>query len=184
MATAVAASPNSVHVGDTFNLQGSGFNRREGIRVNWAGQFIAAVTADDNGAFSLNIVAPTKNSTGDGARTVMAIGHISASAATVSVTLTNPTCTLTPNTGAAGTTVVVTGTNFLPNTGTTGTNMATGEPVQVYLDGVLVASTVADNATGAISTSFRYPPLATGAHTVTLVGTRSGATITATFTGS
>jgi hypothetical protein len=89
--------------------------------------------------------------------------------ALVPFTVAGATITLSPTSGAPGTTVTVTGSGF-----------ASEEDVQIYFDTSLIKTVKADGD-GEISTSFNVPAVAYGMHTVIALGVSSGSEATAPF---
>ena len=174
--TAIALAPTVGSPGTMVAVSGSGFGAGEPLTLLFDGASLA--TATSSGAGTLSGAAFTvPNPVATGAHTVTVRGTTSGRSQSAAFTVAGPpSVALAPNTGASGTTIVVTGSAF----GAT-------EPVTVSLDGLVVASSTSTAAGMVGGIAFVIPnPVAAGAHTVVLRGTNSGqvGSTTLTVTGA
>src|SRR5256712_683046 len=120
---AITLNPTSGPAGTKVNISGSNFAANSGITISYDNNAVttnpATITTTSIGSFTASITVPS--SSGAGTHTVKAT-DASANSASASFTVTTTpvaTISLNPNSGPAGTTVAVTGSNFAANSGIT-----------------------------------------------------------------
>jgi IPT/TIG domain/Bacterial Ig-like domain (group 2) len=107
-------TPSSAHVGEAVVISGTNFGNTQGSStVKFNG---TAATATNWSATSITVTVPSGATTGN---VVVTVGGVASNGMSFTVTGAAPTITtLSPNTGAVGSTVVITGTNFGATQGT------------------------------------------------------------------
>jgi len=168
----LTVTPVSGPAGSTAVVSTAGLRATEAITISFDGTQVAAGTTDGAGAIAtLPFTVP--NPVAAGAHTVTVRGTTSGLLQSTPFTVTSqPTLVLTPNAGAPGSAVTLSGGGFGPS-----------EPVTLSVDGAQVATGTSNGAGSISGLGFNAPnPLAAGAHTVVVRGTTSGLTARATFT--
>lgn len=138
------------------------------------------ISIDSTGVISpTTLYVPTVNTVSAGVNTVMAKDN-NGVIATGTFTVTVPTIALTPTTGPAGTTIVVTGSGWVTNT-------VVNNIVTITLKSALAVTvatqTVTPDATGAIAATITVPTSAAGgAYTVAATDTNNNSSSAITFT--
>ncbi|HXA29863.1 MAG TPA: hypothetical protein VN193_14075 [Candidatus Angelobacter sp.] len=174
-----SVSPSSGNVGSTVTLSGSGFPAGAAISATYAGSSITlsgTLTTDGSGNIPTSTpptftVPATASGSLAGAHPVVVTAG-SQTAPSVNFTVT-PSITLTPSTGAAGSSDTITGTGFAVTSALTVTFNTTG---------VTLGGSTSTNANGAITgATYTVPSLGAGPYTV-LVKDASNNQATATFT--
>jgi len=161
--------------GKGITVTGSGFAASSAITVTLAGTTItllsATATAAATGTFTGTYTIPIDQPTGT---SILIVTDAAGNSAQKTITVGVPTVTLSPSSGATGTTVQVTGTGFFPELVTY--IIAFDSVVQTTSPSALTSST------GSAIGFFTVPTTAaTGTHTVALTDT-NGNTASATFT--
>ena len=151
--SSILLNPMSGTDGSLVSISGTGFQNSHSVTITFGSSTVATTSTDSNGSFStfFNVPSSSMDAVG-GAHIVTAAGGGSSSA-TATFTIT-PSITLSPTSGAAGSTVIVSGSGF-----------AGGSSVTITFDGVTVATTSTGGA-GHFSISFIVPSSASGPHTV------------------
>jgi len=110
LSAGIFVEPSLAHVGDTITVKGGGFRPGEtGIRVTFGGQFVTStITARSNGSWEGSFVLPPSPY---GDNTVTARGDVT-SDKTAILTVKARIESLSPNEGAPGDTVTLTGSGF------------------------------------------------------------------------
>lgn len=149
----LSVSPTTSSIGGTVTAVGAGWVPGSVVFVTRQAVVATAVTADAVGGFTTNVPVPAALWTG--AQLTLLIGSNdgatgNASAAST-VTVPAAVIVLSAATGAVGSSVTVTGSNFLPITGLTALTLG-GIPV-------LPATPVISDAQGSWSTAFTLPGL-------------------------
>src|SRR3989441_6074240 len=125
----ISLDPTSGPVGTTVTATGSLFLPGSVVTISYDGTTVAttpgSITTDLSGGFSATFTVPASTA---GSHTVNAKDAASNSAS-AQFTVTTPSVSLNPTSGPTGTSVTVTGSNFVANSGITvkldGTNLAT-----------------------------------------------------------
>jgi len=176
----ITLSPTQGPVGVTVTVTGSNFASFSTITIKFNGATVttspATVTTNAAGGFTATFVVP---SSAAGVQAVTATdAHSNTGSATF--TVTTPTITLSPTSGAVGTVVTVTGTGYSVSTriGTMTFNGATPSGQ--------TCTSQTTTAAGGFSCTFTVPTVTLGPHTVTVSGNDVGTvpldTASATFT--
>src|SRR6266481_502112 len=107
-------TPNTGAVGSSIVIAGSNFGPSQGNgNVKFNG--VSATTITSWGASSITATVPSGATTGN--VVVTAAGGVASSGATFAVTAAPSITSLTPNTGAVGSSIVIAGSNFGPSQG-------------------------------------------------------------------
>src|SRR2546428_1229295 len=155
----ISLNPTSGPVGTTVTATGSLFLPGSVVTISYDGTAVATtpgtITTDLSGRFSATFTVPASTA---GSHTVNAKDAASNSAS-AQFTVTTPSVSLNPTSGPTGTSVTVTGSNFVANSGITvkldGTNLAT------------TPATITTTSTGGFTASFTIPSTsAAGLHTL------------------
>jgi len=170
----ISVSPTTGFLrGTEITVTGKGFAASKDITVTIAGTTIvlSATETEDDGIFSGTYTLPIDQTTG---ASILIVTDAAGNSASKTITVGVPTVTLSPSSGAAGTTVQVTGTGFFPADVT----------YIIAFDGVVQTTSPPSltSETGSAIGFFTVPTTAaTGTHTVALTDT-NGNTASATFT--
>ncbi len=149
-------------VGTEITVNGTGFVANAVVTITWDGLQVATATAERDGTFSAEFVAPS-STTGDHIITITD-GHN-----TVQGTFTiEPMVTIDPTAGPVGTEITVSGTGFVANA-----------VVTITWDGLQVATATAERD-GTFSAEFVAPSSTTGDHIITITDGHN--TVQGTFT--
>ena len=110
--------PTTIPAGSTAQLQGGGFGANEAVSVKYkfydgTSTTVTTVQTDARGAFSTSIITPV--SAVNQAINVIATGNTS-NASVMTYFYNVATLQITPDTGASGTTVTISGQGYLPDT--------------------------------------------------------------------
>jgi hypothetical protein len=167
----ISLSPTTGPVGTPVTVTGSNFLPGSTVTITFNAVGVTTnpskVTASGTGTISASFTVPTSTT---GVKTVTATDSATNSAS-ATFTVVTPSISLSPTTGPVGTSVTVTGSNFVPTSTVTiqfnGVKMTTNPPTIVALG-------------GGFSASFTVPSSAAGAQTVTATDTVN--TASATFT--
>jgi len=123
----ITLSPTAAPAGNTVTLTGSAFAATSKLSLALNGTYIQLFTgatagASTSGAGAISGVTFTIPATTAGGNYIVTVSDYATvnNTQTASFTVTSPTMTLTPSTGAAGITVTITGAGWLPSV-TTGT---------------------------------------------------------------
>ncbi|MEM2759964.1 MAG: IPT/TIG domain-containing protein [Nitrososphaerales archaeon] len=171
----ITLSPNNGISGTEVTVTGSNFtaNTRVTIKFNTITviTFPSTIMTSSTGSFIAKFDVPAGTSAGS--HTVIATDDLGkVGTGTFTIQGSGESVTLSPASGLVGTTVTVTGTNFVANT-----------PVTIKLDGNAIATnpaSVTTTSTGTFTATITIPSIAVGSHTVSVtVGTK---TASATFT--
>ena len=141
-------------------VSGSGFGGNEtGITVTYDSTPVAqGITADFQGGWSVAFVVPASAS---GSHVISAYGSVTPKASVPNLNFTvTPGISISRASGAAGTSVTVTGSGF--GAGETG--------VIVTVDGAIVAQGITANFQGGWSAAFVVPASASGSHVISAYG--------------
>jgi hypothetical protein len=172
--SSLSLSATSGGQGTSVTVSGTGYLSGEGISIAWdqAGNQVASATANSNGGFTANSFSVPSNS---GTHTVLATGQSSHFAQSATFTVSGNTgganLSVSPTSGAAGSTVTLNGSGFNAN-----------EQVNIAVDNGGTTSLTADgngnfsNFNMTLSSS-----LALGAHIISATGASSGHVAFATF---
>jgi hypothetical protein len=164
-------TPSGGPAGVKISVSGTGFGPGEKVGVYWdstGSKALATATADSNGSFSATVTAQSGK---DGRHLIATKGLSTGWKASRSFTLGSwqatdqSTISTSATSGAAGTSVAVTGQNFLPN-----------ERVGVYWDstGSTALTTATADANGRFSTTVRAAGGVNGRHLIAAKGLTSG----------
>jgi hypothetical protein len=181
----IALSQTAVPAGNALTLTGYGFatSSKVSLALNstyitlYTGLTAGAQTSGTGGISGVTFTIPAATAGGAYTITVSDSATPTNNTATSAFTVTAPTFTMTPNAGAPGTVVTVTGAGWLPGV-TTGTISFNGQQVT---SGVTIG-TGFDSGLIATGTTFTVPPVATGNYTVTVSDTYESQTATFTVT--
>ena len=157
LSTTISLNPTSGPVGSTVTITGTGFDPDSTVTITFGGTALGTVTTNSNGGFSATFIVPLSSSSED--HTVTATQGSNSASKTFTVTSsTIPTITLNPTSGPVGTSVTVTGINFVPST-----------PVTITFDGNAVTTTppaVTADSNGKFTATITVPVKLSGAHTI------------------
>jgi len=174
--SSLTLSSTSGGQGTSVTVNGTGYLSGEGISIVWdqGGNQVATATANGNGGFTSNAFTVPSSS---GTHTVLAIGqssHFAQSATfTVSGNAGGANLSVSPTSGAAGSTVTLNGSGFNAN-----------EQVNSAVDNGGTMSVTADG-NGNFSTNITLSSsLALGTHTISATGASSGHVAFATFSAT
>jgi hypothetical protein len=172
LAAGITLNPSSGASGTTTSVSGNGFASTTTVRVYFngsGGMLIGAEATDSSGNLpGFNVVIPS-NVTG-GNYQIFATDGSNTASATFTVNVGGANLTVSPTSGAAGSTVSLSGTGFGAN-----------EQVNLAVDGGVVTS-VSSDGNGNFSTSLTLSSsLALGSHTISATGATSGHAAFATF---
>ena len=182
----IVLSQTAVPAGNTLTLTGYGFatSSKVSLALNstyitlYTGLTAGAQTSGTGGISGVTFTIPAATAGGAYTITVSDSATPTNNTATSAFTVTAPTFTMTPNAGAPGTVVTVTGAGWLPGV-TTGTITFNGQQVT---SGVTIGNGPFDSGLIAAGTTFTVPPMATGSYTVTVSDTYESTTATFTVT--
>ena len=157
--SSISLYPQTGVIGSTVSVSGSGFAANSLITIKFDGTnqntSPAVITTGSNGSFSATFVFPTS---AIGSHTVASV-DASSNSASAAFTVIPPSITLVPTSGLQGSSVTVSGSNFLPNSTVTltfaGASVATS-PYPIIVSGA-----------GSFSASFTVPSSSPGGKTVT-----------------
>jgi hypothetical protein len=133
-------------VGDSVQVQGSGFAGGATVSIRYDNIQIATATADTGGSLSTSVIIPASQS---GEHKILASDGVN------SITLTfvvSPSASASPTSGAVGSSATVQGTGF-----------SGGAAIALQFDGAEIAKSNA-NSTGGFSIAFTVPSTSAGAH--------------------
>src|SRR5256712_500980 len=154
----ISLNPTSGPTGTAVNISGSNFAANSGITISYDNNAIATnpviITTDSTGSFTGSITVPSSIA---GLHTVSA-QDASANSASAQFTVTTPAITLNPTSGPTGTTVNISGNNFVANSG-----------IAISYDNNAVTTTpttVTSISTGSFTGSIIVPSSGAGPHTV------------------
>ncbi|MGH2531828.1 MAG: M23 family metallopeptidase [Thermomicrobiales bacterium] len=167
----ISIAPSSGPAGTTVSVTGAGFQPGESVKVSWDSSFAPALTtvrASSTGTFAASIRVPNDE---DGRHLIVAKGLTSDWKASRTFTLgpfsaTDDTrVSIDPLSGPVGTTIAITGTDFLP-----------GETVRLHWDSTFSAEITAVTAdgNGAFSGSIQVPEDTASRHLVVGMGETTG----------
>jgi hypothetical protein len=163
---ALTLSPNLGGVGTTFQANGAGFMPAETVDVYFNGVLSRSCLAGTNGTCSAAVTVPNLPV---GAYTVTATGLSSGVSASFSFNIV-PVLTLTPNSGAPGSSYTAVATGFQPDL-----------EIFVYFGGVGEAGQCAADATGSCTVQAVVPPYPAAAVNVAAFQPDSAETANATY---
>jgi hypothetical protein len=167
----ISVQPVSAYVGDTIAVKGGGFAPGEtGIRVSLDGTSVATgtIVADDHGCWESSFSLPAS---AYGSHTVSASGQTTAAVSTSLSTLARITG-LSPDEGAPGDSVTVTGDGFHG-----------GQELTVTIGGIAVSGEIPNSASnGNVNVTFRVPKGSTAGERELVVADAGGATDSVDFT--
>lgn len=160
-----------IHVGDTLLVNGIGFQANEqNIAVTFNGtSVVEKITGDAQGSWSAQFRVPAIHK---GDHAVKASGDATRSddVAPYTVVVT-PYLEVNPDSGAVGSSVVLSGTGFSSN-----------QPLNVFYDGRKSEVTASTDFKGNINLPFKLPVSTAGTHTLTVTdGGKASATVTVTI---
>jgi hypothetical protein len=153
----ISSNTSSISSGSQVVITGNGFAASSVVKFYLDNSLLDTGTISTNGlgTFSTTIVVPTISAGSH----ILQVVDSSSNSATLSFSLTQG-ITVTPQSGATGSNIQVSGTGFVAN-----------HPISITLDGATVttipASPVTD-AGGAFSAVFKIPAIAGGLHTITV----------------
>jgi len=180
-ATTLAVKPaDGVHAGDTVHVTGDGFAANEAVEVVLATDpaVRSKVTASGSGVIAADLVVPAGAE--PGLYSVVATGETSKMPATamakvvaeVEVPVYEPQVRASAGAGRVGDLVTLSGTGFAPDETVT----------VVFRSDPIVVGTPTATRQGALDFSFAVPAgVEPGAHTITLTGGASNASVTLAF---
>jgi len=149
----ITISPSSGYVGSTVTVSGSGFDASSSVTIYFDTTVVGTVTATATGTFSgATFTVP------ESYRGTHTVKGSSASGDSTGVSFTTlQKITVTPTSGAAGDTVIISGTGFAASSGIT-----------LYFDTAIVsAGTTTTNANGSFTNNlFTIPSSSRGSHTI------------------
>ncbi|MDE1879917.1 MAG: PKD domain-containing protein [Euryarchaeota archaeon] len=151
----LTASPGAAPNGATSTLSGTGFTAGSSVSVTWTPGTACTATADTQGSFSCLFTVPA--GTAAGSYTLTATDGSGVSATSPFQALGALSLLLAPASGAPGSSVLVTGTGFVPSTWDTAQWVRTGA--------TLCSAT--SSATGTFSCTFTVPTTGQGTYNVT-----------------
>ena len=162
--------PSSAYIGDTITVTGGGFATGEtGIRVNFLGTVVASgITAEADGTWESSFVLPASTF---GSNTVSAVGDITKPAVTTTFNIKAKIEELSPDEGAPGDSVTLTGSGFHGN-----------QELTVTVGGVAVREDMQTLTNGNIVINFQVPAGSTEGEQTLVVTDGGGATASADFT--
>ena len=157
--SSISLNPQTGVIGSTVSVSGSGFAANSLITIKFdatnQNTSPAVITTVSTGSFSATFVVPAS---AIGSHTVASV-DASSNSASATFTVTSPSITLVPTSGFQGSSVTVSGSNFLPNSTVTltfaGTSVSTS-PYPIIVSGA-----------GSFSASFTVPSSSPGGKTVT-----------------
>lgn len=174
--TKISLSATSGQVGTSVTINGNGFPASTSISFEFDGAAFTGVTAinsGSNGSFTkTGVIIPTTTS---GAHTIAARYSSDAGAIAEATFTVTAKITMTPTTGTAGQSVMVTGSGFAPTA--TVTLAYDSFPLSTAPASVLTA------ANGTFTAQFTAPGAAAGAHTI-VAADGQGAVASAVFTST
>src|SRR2546427_3952626 len=154
----ISLNPSSGPVGTTVNISGSNFAANSGITISYDNAGITTtpttITSTSTGSFTGSITVPSSIA---GLHTVNATDASNNSASAQFIVKT-PAITLNPTSGPAGTTVNISGSNFVANSAVT-----------ISYDGSAITTTptaITTTSTGSFTGSITVPSSNPGSHTV------------------
>jgi hypothetical protein len=163
----ITISPTSSTAGTVVIVTGTGFAASEtGITITWDTTIPVAtgITANAQGGWSSSFTAVPASATGTHTVDAYGISTSAVSVPDVAFNLIVPQITLSPTSGAVGSSISVSAGSFFPN--------ETG--IAVTYDGVTVASGIRASSGGSWTATFTIPESASGvAHTVDAYGTET-----------
>src|SRR3989475_1972741 len=156
----ISLSPSSGPAGTTVNISGSNFVANSAISITYDNNPIATtptpITTTSTGSFTASITVPSPSN--PGSHTVNAT-DASSNSASAQFTVTTPSISLSPSSGPAGTTVNISGSNFVANSA-----------ISITYDNNPIATTptlITTTSTGSFTASITVPsPSNPGSHTV------------------
>src|SRR2546428_3383106 len=166
----ISLNPTSGPTGTTVTVTGKNFAANSGITISYDGAGITTtpttITTDSTGSFTGSITVPT--SSGAGTHTVKATdaSNHPASAQFTVATIPVATISLNPSSGPTGTTVKISGSNFVANSGIT---------ISYDNAGITTTpTTITSTSTGSFTGSITIPSSsAAGSHTVKAIDASS-----------
>src|SRR2546428_491473 len=154
----ISLNPSSGPVGTTVNISGSNFAANSGITISYDNAGITTtpttITSTSTGSFTGSITVPSSIA---GLHTVNAT-DASSNSASAQLTVTTPSISLSPSSGPTGTTVNISGSNFVANSAVT-----------ISYDGsgiTTTPTTVTANSAGSFTCSITVPSSIAGLLTV------------------
>jgi hypothetical protein len=156
VAPSITLSPVMGPVGTVVTASGSSFAASSNITIEFDGNVVATTTATSSGSIPLGVTFYVPAS-GSGGHMVTAIDDSSDSANAL-FTVTTPSISLSPTNGPIGTTVTVSGSNFVPSS----TIVVRFGPSQVQT----TPATVTASNVGSFSASFTVPSYSAGNYVV------------------
>ncbi len=163
----ISVDPSEVVAGAEFTVSGSGFAPNEDVSIQVGSAAPVSIKANESGAFTKVITAPSV----PGTVSIKALGSVSATEATASITVTpmtySPTIKAEPETVGAGVAFAVNGTGFAANEDVSVT-VGSSDPVVVKTD-----------ASGNFRRAFNAP---VGTHSIKAIGAVSQTEATASVT--
>ena len=150
----MSLSPTSGPIGQPVTVSGQGFAPNSRLIATFDGSQVPfSFTTDGSGNIPSGAIFTVPQGSTTGSKTVNIIDS-KFNYASANFTVTTPSITVTPQTGPVGTTITVTGSNFITNS-----------PITIEFDGNSVAtnpSTVTANAVGSFSATFNVAGTAGG----------------------
>jgi hypothetical protein len=176
MSFSLSLSPSSGGTGTGVNVSGAGFGANEGVVIGWdqPGNQVTTATTNGSGGFTASFTVPS--SSGGGNHSVFATGQSSHLVVTRTFTVNGSgnvggaNLSLSPASGAAGSTVSLNGTGFNGS-----------EQVNLAVDGGVVTSVTSDGSGNFATTLQLSSSLSGGSHTISATATSSGHSATVTF---
>ena len=166
----ISIDPVSAYVGEAITIRGGGFAGGEtGIRVSFDGATVATatITADTNGCWESSFALPISTY---GSHTVSASGGTTA-AVTDTLSTRARIVEISPNEGAPGDSVSLTGNGFHGS-----------QTLTVTVGGITASGDMRSQANGNAAISFRVPAGSTAGQRTVVVTDESGATDSVDFT--
>ena len=162
--------PGLAYVGDTITVTGGGFEPEEtGIKVYFEGTVVATgITASKDGSWESSFVLPTSTFNG---HTVSASGDITKPAVTTTLNTKAKIEELSPDEGAPGDSVSLTGSGFSGN-----------KKLTVTVGGVAVPGNMQTQTNGNVNITFRVPKGSPVGERTLVVTDEGGATNSTAFT--
>lgn len=167
----ISVEPISAYVGDTVSVEGGGFAPGEtGIRVYFDGVIVSPSTipVDSNGCWGSSFTVPTS---AYGSHTVSASGDITRPATTATFSTQARILEVSPDEGAPGDLVNLTGDGF-----------GSSKALTVTIGGVAASGNLASQSNGNVVISFRVPKDSIVGTRMLVVSDESGATASWDFT--
>jgi len=167
----ILLEPTSAYVGDTISVTGGGFAPSEtGVKVRFGGVVVSTdtITVEDDGTWESSFTLPASTY---GPQQVSASGDITQPAVTNTVSVQAQITGLSPNQGAPGDSVSLTGNGFHGN-----------QQLTVTIGGVAASEQPSSQGNGNVVITFRVPKGSVEGQRTLVVTDDSGATDSVDFT--